>query len=192
MKPILSISCLCCLLLPCCSGSRNASPEAASSNGLSSRLSQSHGYEVDDKGNWVPRHNKRSQYEGRGDSAQFRGDHSTREFDTKSLEKGSWWGSKEIDRPSYGAVSRADQQSQPSRFSGQQASLDRKLRTPARIEGAAHPQGVANESAARRLDKPTHAATDQRRKVFTEPEIIDYEQQRELSIRESKDFLGRR
>lgn len=180
------------LALPCCSGTQTPEDPASSSyEGLSSRLSQSHGYEVDDKGNWIPRNDKRSQYEGQGDSPQFRGDLGKREFDTKSLQKGSWWGSKQLERPAFADAPPARLSSETSRFQRQQAALDHSLDTPARIDKNYRSKELAVEAAGRSWDKPSHAATDLRRDVFIEPEIIDYKQQRELSIRQSKDLLGR-
>lgn len=190
MKQILSIAWL-CLLLPGCSGSGSPPSDTAAVESLSGRLSQSHGYEVDDKGNWVPRHNKRSQFEGRGDSPYFSGGVDKKQFDTNQLQKGSWWGAKEIERPAYVGGDETSLLTQKSGLDGRQASIDHRLNTPARIERNTHPTGIARESGAGSVDKPSDAETDLRRRVFVEPEIIDYKQQRELSIRESKDLLGR-
>jgi len=186
---ILRLSCL--ILLPSCStGSRDEASPQGTLGSLTSRLNQSNGYEVDEKGNWVPRNNKRSQFEGQGDSAYFQGDVRKKTYGTDSLKKGSWWGGKELKRSEYTHTGSANEQSGQSRFTGEPSVMDRNL-TPARVAGNRQPTKNAVENRGSRLAKPSDAETDARRRVFTEPEIIDYKQQRELSIQQSKDLLGR-
>ena len=51
--------------------------------------------------------------------------------------------------------------------------------------------GAAREAGLNGIAKPSDAVTDRRRKVYKAPDIIDYEQQRALSLEQSKGFLGR-
>lgn len=193
IKPIFSLACLGgWILLSSCagSGSKPGSDHTAA-EGLSSRLNRSYGYQVDQQGNWVPKTDKRSQYEGRGGSAYFNGEVGKKSFQTNQLNKGSWMGGKEFERP----VHRLNQAGSPmggtNRFSQQQANLNRNLQTPERIEGNHLQTATANETSAGEIDRPSDAETDARRRVFIQPDIIDYRQQRELSIQQSKDLLGR-
>ena len=184
-----AISLLC--LAACSNGVKPSGNGHLASEGLSDRLNRSYGYQVDDKGNWVPKTDKRSQYEGRGGSGYFNGNVSKKAFSTNKLNKGSWMGGQQVKSPSHHLSGSRSSVGGENRFNNQQAALDRNLQTPARIEGNHFPDRRAIEGNANSIGKPSDAATDSRRKVFTEPDIIDYRQQRELSIRQSRQLLGR-
>ncbi len=181
----------CIIGLASCGGSGAPDPEPTAMGGLSDRLNRSYGYQVDEKGNWVPKTDKRSQYEGRGGSGYFSGDVNKKSFSTNKLNKGSWMGGNEVKRPTHHLNGSSSSIGGSNHFDNQQASLDRSLRTPAPIKGNHLPGRRANEANGTRMDRPSDAETDARRRVFTEPDIVDYRQQRELSIRESKKLLGR-
>ena len=177
--------------LASCGGSGKPDPQPSASAGLSDRLNRSYGYQVDDKGNWLPKTDKRSQYEGRGGSAYFNGSVSKKPYSTNQLNKSSWMGGKEVERPSHRLSGSSSNMTSQNRFSSQQAHLNRNLQTPQRIAGNHIPGQTALEQGGTRFDRPSDAETDFRRRVFNEPDIIDYRQQRELSIRESRRLLGR-
>ena len=94
---------LACLigLASCAGGPKNETDRHMATESLADRLGRSHGYQVDEKGNWLPRSNKRSQYEGRGGSAYFSGEMGKKSFNTKSINKGSWMGGKALDMPEH-------------------------------------------------------------------------------------------
>ena len=50
---------------------------------------------------------------------------------------------------------------------------------------------AANENQAKRLDKPSDAATESRRHAYPEPEITSWKQQRALDMKTTRGFLGR-
>ena len=94
-----AISLLC--LAACSNGVKPSGNDHLASEGLSDRLNRSYGYQVDDKGNWVPKTDKRSQYEGRGGSGYFNGNVSKKAFSTNKLNKGSWMGGQQVKSPSH-------------------------------------------------------------------------------------------
>ena len=49
---------------------------------------------------------------------------------------------------------------------------------------------TAHEEGAKRLDKPSNAQVDQRRRVFPEPEV-SWKQQRSLDMKTTRTLLGR-
>ncbi len=49
----------------------------------------------------------------------------------------------------------------------------------------------ARENNAKRLDKPSDAATDARRRVFPEPEISSWKEQRAMDMKTTRSILGR-
>lgn len=186
-----AFACSLMLLVSCAGGSKQEpAPEQASFEGLSDRLNRNYGYEVDTKGNWVPRTDKRSQYEGQADSTYFNGQVGKKSFQTQNLDKGSWMGGKEAPHPTHQLSGSKSSVDTFSRYSKQQASLNRSLQTPARIEGNHLPGQQAYESGGKRMANASDAETDLRRRVFQQPDIIDYRQQRDLSIQQSKQLLG--
>jgi len=161
---------------------------------LSQRLNEGNGYMVDSEGNWVPRNNRRSSFESQGASPYFRG---TNPNQNKSYKPGeyarkSWWGNKDFGRQSYQGETDGSRFSQSSRHDGQGArESGAGARTPDPYQTGGYQVGSARESAAGNLAKPSDARTDTRRRVFQEPEIIDWRQQRSLTLEQSRGILGR-
>jgi len=182
-----------CLLLlaSCAGGGKDNGNDHLAAEGLSDRLNRNYGYQVDDKGNWVPRTDKRSQYEGRGGSAYFNGEVGKKTFQAEQLQKGSWMGNKPYDRKAHRLNGAQSDLGAPSRLSNQQASLEHRLQTPEHITGNHLPNNRAHESSTGSIERPSDAETDVRRRVYGRPDIIDYRQQRDLSIQQSKQLLGR-
>lgn len=179
------------LLVACGTGVKPAGSDELAAESMSDRLNRSYGYQVDEQGNWAPNSDKRSQYEGRGGSGHFSGGVSKKSFGTNRLNKGSWIGGSDIKKPSHRENGSKSSIASVNRFNNQKASLDRNLRTPARIAGNRIPDRRALESNGNTVSKPLDTETDARRRVFSQPDIIDYRQQREMSIRQSRNLLGR-
>jgi hypothetical protein len=111
---------------------------------------------------------------------------------TGDYSKKSWWGNKDYkpakyegntDGSRFQTASRHD--GQGARETGQSAGFSNTYRT------GRYGTGAARESAVSNLAKPSDAVTDRRREVFQAPEIIDYQEQRSLSLEQSKGILGR-
>lgn len=179
------------LLASCASRSEKDANQHLATESLTGRLSQNHGYKVDEQGNWVPRNNKRSQYEGRGGNAYFNGDLHKKAFQAQTLSKGSWIGGQRVKSPEHHLNGTKSAVGAISPFNSRQANLDRSLQTPDKIAGNHLSTGVAHETGAGAITRPSDAQTDFRRRVFQQPDVIDYKQQRELSIQQSKQLLGR-
>lgn len=183
---------LCTLLLASCANSpkRDANQHLANES-LTGRLSQNHGYKVDEQGNWIPRNNKRSQYEGLGGKSYFNGDLHKKAFQAQTLSKGSWIGEQRLKKPEHHLNGAESAVGVISPFNSQQANLEHRLQTPAKIAGNHLPTDVARETGAGAITRPSDAETDFRRRVFQQPDVVDYKKQRELSIEQSKRLLGR-
>lgn len=178
-------------LCSCAKDSSGSADADLTPKSFSQRLSENHGYTVNKDGNWVPRNNKRSSFEQAGGSPYFQGELGKKEFSTTQFGKKSWWGNNELARPEFSSSADTSNYQQSSRYQGQNAGLDRSLVTPDKIQGSSYTTGTAHEEGGRRLSKPSDAETDVRRRLFIQPEIIDYKQQRDMSMKESKDMLGR-
>ena len=178
-------------LASCAGSSSNGGDQHLAAESLTGRLNQRHGYQVDEQGNWVPRTNKRSQYEGRGGSAYFNGAVAKKSFQAETLRKGSWMGAEQVNLAEHRLSGAESRHGGRSRFSSEESPMKRNLRTPERIEGNRLTTDAAREGATDDIGRPSDAETDVRRRVFRQPDVIDYRQQRELSIQQSKELLGR-
>ena len=179
-----------CLTLLCSCANRDDAGDDSEPASFTERLNQRNGYMVDKQGNWVPRNNKRSSYENIGDSPYFSGAVEKKAYNTNDLSKKAWWGNKEVPRPAFATSADASGYHKDSNFNGEQAHLNHSLQTPNRIQGNTYSTNTAREASSGHLDKPSDAETDVRRRVFVQPSIIDYKEQRKLSIEESKKMLG--
>lgn len=159
---------------------------------LSQRINEKNGYQVDAEGNWKPINNRRSDFESQGQSPYFKGEIHQHAYQTKSIEKTSWWGNQSYQTKTYKGNTDASKFQKASSLSGQSAreslqdaGLERSYQT------GSYETHAAREAAANPIARPTDAETQQRRKVFTPPEIIDWQEQRQMDIQQSKSMLGR-
>lgn len=159
---------------------------------LSQRLNEENGFVVDKDGNWVPRADKRSSFESQGQTYDARKSFAVGEYKAGDYKKKSWWGGKEYERPVYQGNTDGSRFQQTSRLQGQGA---REAATAADIprtyQTDGYATGAAREAGAAAIPKPSDAETDIRRDVFSQPEVVDWRQQRALSIEQSKGILGR-
>jgi hypothetical protein len=176
-------------------GEGTGSPVESGSRPLSQRLNENNGYTTDADGNWVPRNNRRSSFESQGASPYFQGGNSSqgKEYKTGDYARKSWWGNKEYGRQSWQGNTDGTRFEQKSRFDGRTAgeagtgsnSSDTRYQTSTQATGS------ARESTARRMDKPSDAETDIRRRVYPQPQIVAWGEQRSLSVEQSRGILGR-
>lgn len=176
-------------------GQDTGAPVESGPRPLSERLNESNGYTVDADGNWVPRNNRRSSFESQGASPYFKGGNSSqgKEYKTGDYARKSWWGSKEYGRQTWQGNTDGGRFAQKSRFDGKTAGETgtRSNSSDTRYQTSTHATGSARESTARRIDKPSDAETDIRRRVYPQPQIVDWREQRSLSVEQSRGILGR-
>jgi hypothetical protein len=191
-----SIPLLLTLLAASCasdSGS-NQSPAPEPPKPLSQRLSESNGYQQDSNGNWVPKIDKRSSFESQGDSHNFKGEYSSgKTYKAGEYAKKSWWGNKDYGRQSYAGDTDGSRFQQKSRFDGKGAreTTGDTAKIAGQYQTGTYATSTARESGKDDLTKPSDAETDSRRRVYQEPEIIDWKQQRAITLDQSKGILGR-
>jgi len=193
-SPNLILFCICLLAASCASDSGSSSaPAAESYKGLSQRLNETGGYKVDEDGNWKPRNNKRSSFEAGGESPYFKGEYGKKEaYKTGEYSKKSWWGNKDYGRETYAGDTDGSRLRKTSRLDGQGASESGSAAdVPDPYQTGAYATSSARETSEGRLSKPTDAETNVRRRVFQQPDVIDWREQRTLSLDQSKGILGR-
>lgn len=166
-------------------------PEATKApQGLLARIDESNGYTQDEKGNWTPKTDKRSPFESKGKSPYFNSNYKGKSFNTESYAKKSWWGQKEMSRKAYqGKMEEIDHQ--VASVNGKQSNIrSNDYETGSYDKTGSYQTHAAIENDAATIGKPSDAETDLRRKTYIKPKITEYEQQRALTIEQSKKLLG--
>lgn len=194
MKAIFQLSILLtAALLASCAQKTGSSSSGSQHRTLSERMNEKSGFVQDDEGNWKPRIDRRSSFESVGDSPYFKGDYATKQYKAGEYAKKSWWGSKDYEHKTYAGDTDGSRFTKTSRFDGSKA---RDGDLTAREGGTTYETGdyatsTAREANAKRLEHPSDAETDVRRRVFQKPEIIDYQTHQKLTLQQTKSFLGR-
>lgn len=194
MKLLQTITSLAAILLVSCAS--DSKPEAAAApahRSLSERLNEkSGGYKQDTEGNWKPTNGKRSSFESQGQTYDAKKDYKKETYKTGDYAQKSWWGNKEYDRQSYTGNTDGSRFQTTSRLQGEGA---REANTNARIPGNYqtddYQTNAAREAGNSAIAKPSNDLIENRQKVFQQPGIIDWREQRSLSMEQSKGILGR-
>ena len=159
---------------------------------LAQRLSEGGGFKQDADGNWVPKSNKRSSFELQRDNPQFKGEFEKKTYKAGDYEKKSWWGKKTYEVTEYkGDTDGSRFQTQAELHGKEIKYMDKKVPTGDPYNTNRLEYGSARESDAKRMDKPRNDYVESRKRVYKQPSIIDWEEQRELSLEESRGILGR-
>ncbi len=193
MKQLFSIVCLSgfVCMLSCGLHSDDTSKENDGPLSFTERLNERNGYKQDAQGNWVPMSDKRSSFESQGQFSHFTGQQSKKEFNTGSYDK------KRFNRQGF-ITKNYDHGKDGSRFS-KESSLSGNT---ARESSQAHAgigtyqtnlidRSSAYESGRSSIEKTTDYQTERRRDVYVPPTVIDYKQQRQMTVDQSKGILGR-
>ena len=180
------------LLASCAADATKKESAAPAYKSLSERLSESSGYKPDAEGHLKPQSNKRSSLETQGAATGFKKDYHKKEYKTGDYAKKSWWGSKDYERKSYAGSTDGSRfrkssgmQDQAARETGSAAEI------PAPYQTNSYATRGAREANTPEIARTGNAAIENRKKVFKQPDIIDWKEQRSLSLYQSKTFLGR-
>lgn len=193
-RPILWL--LVWLPVSCASDSGKDSPPADSATApvhqpLSQRIEQKNGYKQDAGGNWVPVNDQRSSFESKGKSPYFQSQYQTKDYQTQEVARKSWWGTKQYEHQKYAGNTDGSRFRNDSPLGGMGArEAGTAADIPAPYQTGSYATSAAREAGKRDLTKRSDAQTDARRKVYPAPEIIDWKEQRSLSVDQSKGILG--
>lgn len=199
MKPSLKfpISALCAMALASCAETEGdpstPAPVSAKHKSMSERLSESGGYKQNEDGSWVPKSDKRSPYDSQRDSPYFKGKVEKESYKTGDYAKKSWWagdkdyGTKRFEGNTDGSrfQTAARQDGQMSRADGQKAKVTGPFETNTLDRTS------ARESRTSAISRPTNAAVESQRGKYKAPSVIDWREQREMSMDRSRGILGR-
>jgi len=176
-----------------CAGKSGNKPQASGGyKPLSQRINETGGYKQDAEGNWVPRSNKRSPYDNVGRSPYFKGTRTEKQLKPGEYQKKSWWGNRDFRIGEYQG------NTDGSRFqksSSMQGSSARESNNAANLPGDyatnSYATSAAREAAQRGITTTSDAETDVRRRVYQQPEVINWREQRPITRGETKSLLGR-
>ena len=184
-----------CALMVSCAKEKvdNSKPTQAARPSLQERLSESAGYKQNEKGEWVPKSDRRSSYDSQRDTPYFKEKLDTIErYKTGEYAKKSWWGSKEYGTKSYEGNTdgsrfrkQARQDGQVARYDGQAARSSKPFKTNTL------PRESALESRNPAVDRPTNAYIESQQNTYKAPSVIDWKEQRSMNLDESRSILGR-
>lgn len=174
------------------SDSASKSTSAPTKKSLAARLDENNGYKQDSEGNWLPQSDKRSSFETNRESAYFKGDYAKKQYKTGEYAKKSWWGDTKYESKRYEGNTDGSRFQTNSKFQQQGAhEANTAADIPDNYKTGNYATSTAREGGAKRFEKSSDAETDVRRRVFSEPEIYDWRQQRNMSVSETKGIMGR-
>jgi hypothetical protein len=149
-------------------------------------------FKADSSGNFLPQQDKRSSFESKNPSGYYQGEYGKKAYKTGEYAKKSWWGNKQYGREQYAGNTDGSRFQKDSRFGGKGA---RESGSAAKLPGAYQTDNYATSAAREadneRLSKPSNAEIENRREGFQQPEIIGWQEQRKLSMDQSRGILGR-
>jgi len=151
------------------------------------------GFTKDDEGNWKTSSGKRSSFETNRESAYFKGDVDKKEYGgKKDYSKKSWWGDTRYESKSYEGNTDASRFQTASRYQGSGARESGSAADlPDSYKTGTYGTGAAREAGKSNISKTSDAETDIRRRVFPKPAITNWGEQRQMSVEDTKSFLGR-
>ncbi len=189
------LSAFCAVALASCAGTEtdNAKPAPATHKSMSERMNEGGGYKQDEDGNWVPKSDKRSSFDSQRESAYFKGKIDKKDYKTGDYAKKSWWGSdKDYGRKSYEGNTDGSRFQTAARQDGQMARADgQKAKLTGPFETNTLDRKSAREAGASAIPRTTDASVQSQREKYVAPSVIDWREQRRMSMDQSRGILGR-
>ena len=169
-----------------------AKPAPAGRRTMSERMNEGGGYKQDEDGKWVPKSDKRSEYDGVREPGYFKGNVEKDVYKTGDFTKSSWQGGKDFGLKRYEGntdgsrfQTTARQDGQVAEGDGQRAEIAENFRTNTLArEGA-------READTAAIGRPMDAVVEGQRGRYKAPAVIDWQEQRGMSMEESRGILGR-
>ncbi len=148
-------------------------------------------YRQDSSGKFYLKDDKRSTFEGKTD-ANFAGkSFKKQEYKAGEYAKKSWWGNKEYDRKAYDGNTDGSRFQTSSNLQGKGArEAGNAADIPDNYQTGTYATGDAREAGRAPIPKGTSAAIENRKDDYSQPAIIDWREQRSLSVDQSKSILG--
>jgi len=147
----------------------------------------------DEQGNPVMKSDLRSSFEGKTSNMASNEDFSGKDYTTKSYARKRWSGNTEYSRKNYQGNTDANHYKMEPWFVRKQAQAGGKQ---AGVQGqtyatTAYDRTTALEQGSERIERVSDAETDVRRRVYKQPDIIDWKDQQGLGVEDTNRLLGR-
>jgi hypothetical protein len=159
---------------------------------LEERCNETSGFMQDSHGNWKPRDDRRSEFDSVGTSPYFKGNYQTKECRTPTLESKPWWGSKDYTTKAFAGKSNGSQWQKSARADGQRSQEDGSVSSAnsKAVKTNGFKTQAARETKQGEINRPADVQTQSVDRSYVPPEIIDWQQQRVMSMDETKSILG--
>lgn len=192
MKNLLLLTLLpVCLFASCASDKKSTTSTEPVRRSLSERLNEKNGYTQDANGNWVPRNDKRSSFENKGQDSNFTKNFKTKDYKTGDYAKKSWWGNKDYGKKSYAGNTDGSRFQKTSRLQDKGAhEADTAAKIAGNYKTNNYKTGNAREAERNTIATSSNDGIENRRNSFVQPEVMDWRAQRTMSIGQSKNILG--
>ena len=180
------------LLASCASDSSPEKSPPPARKTFSERMNEDSGYKQDSEGNWKPKSDRRSPYESQGQTHDAKKDFKKQAYKTGDYTKNSWWGNKDYGRQTYQGNTDGSRFQKSSALQGKGANeAGTNANIPGNYQTNAYGTGAAREAGGKSINKGTNTEIENRRHSYERPEVIDWREQRSLSMDQSKGILGR-
>ncbi len=196
MKPVRAIVVLLLALIASCGtdADKNA-PQPQARKSMNERFGgggrDPSSFQQDSNGKLKTDASKRSFYENKSDSNYGGKEFTKGEYKAGEFAKKSWWGNKNYAPKAYAGNTDGSRfqtasglQDQGAREANNAADIPDNYRT------GSYATGNANEAANAPVQKGSNDSIENRRKVFDQPEVFDYREQRSITVDQSKSLLG--
>lgn len=179
-------------LIGCANKGKDGAQASASVPSFSERLSESGGFKQDAEGSWAPTSNKRSSFELQRETPHFKGSIEKQAYQTGDYQKKSWWGKKTYEAGEYKGDTDGSRFKKQAKHQGKVAPYgDEKVAKGDPYKTHKLDYQSARESNAADIDKPRNDYAESRKRGYVPPSVIDWKEQRKLSVEQSRSILGR-
>lgn len=188
-------------LVLCSCGASDSAPASSSTASASARQTLSErfdptkpqpgSYKQDSDGKWQAQTGKRSPFEGKTDPNFANKSYEKKAYKTGDYAKKSWWGNKDYASKTYTPTTEASRFQKSARQQGQQARETSSGQTFAKnYQTDDYATGSAREANTSSIEKGSNDLIENRRQLFKQPEVTDWQQRRDLSVDQTKGILG--
>lgn len=200
MKPIYSAAIFSSILLASCASSTNENSSASAapteSSGAKIRsadewvsdISKDNGFVKDADGRLVPKSDRRSPFENKGESYFAKKAYKKEQYKTGDYTTKSWWGNKGYDHKNYAGNTDGSRFQKPS---GMQDKGAREAGNAATIPDDYHTGTYATDNARESTETRLHNSTSIARENDKDNSQFQWNPQRSLSVEQSRSLLGR-
>ncbi|MCW1925201.1 hypothetical protein OKA05_21760 [Luteolibacter arcticus] len=126
-------------------------------------------------------------------NTQFDRGYQGKQYQAGEFKKKSFWGDRDYARKVYGGDTDANNLRKASRFEGNAAGESVQVARDAgkTYDTGAYAAGGAREAGSERLSKAASAENTRRDNMFSDPDVIPWQQQNGVTLEETKSKMGR-